>query len=101
MAIREIRLSNDEILRKTSREVESVDDRIKELLDDIIYWNVSDYESFKNNRQRRKAFAEWGADLPTMLDGQMISDIDSWAVIWCYEAFRHDMLTVYPKKFPF
>ena len=35
MAIREIRLSNDEILRKTSREVETVDDRIKELLDDI------------------------------------------------------------------
>ena len=31
MAIREIRLSNDEILRKTSREVETVDDRIKEL----------------------------------------------------------------------
>ena len=30
MAIREIRLSNDEILRKTSREVETVDDRIKE-----------------------------------------------------------------------
>ena len=29
MAIREIRLSNDEILRKTSREVETVDDRIK------------------------------------------------------------------------
>ena len=28
MAIREIRLSNDEILRKTSREVETVDDRI-------------------------------------------------------------------------
>ena len=27
MAIREIRLSNDEILRKTSREVETVDDR--------------------------------------------------------------------------
>ena len=34
MAIREIRLSNDEILRKTSREVETVDDRIKELLDE-------------------------------------------------------------------
>ena len=36
MAIREIRLSNDEILRKTSREVETVDDRIKELLDDMV-----------------------------------------------------------------
>ena len=36
MAIREIRLSNDEILRKTSREVETVDDRIRELLDDMV-----------------------------------------------------------------
>lgn len=36
MAIREIRLSNDEILRKRSREVEEVDDRIKELLQDMV-----------------------------------------------------------------
>ena len=35
MAIREIRLSGDEILRKTAREVAEVDDRIKELLQDI------------------------------------------------------------------
>ncbi len=36
MAIREIRLNGDEILRKTSREVEEVDDRIKELLQDML-----------------------------------------------------------------
>ena len=36
MAIREVRLSGDEILRKTSREVAEVDDRIKELLDDMV-----------------------------------------------------------------
>ena len=36
MAIREIRLSDDEILRKTSREVEEVTDRIRELLDDMV-----------------------------------------------------------------
>ena len=36
MAIRQIRLENDEILRKRSRKVEEVDDRIKELLDDMI-----------------------------------------------------------------
>ena len=36
MAIREIRLSGDEILRKTAREVEEVDDRIKELLQDML-----------------------------------------------------------------
>ena len=36
MAIREIRLSGDEILRKTSREVEEVTDIIRELLDDMV-----------------------------------------------------------------
>ena len=36
MAIREIRLSGDEILRKTSREVEEVTDKIRELLDDMV-----------------------------------------------------------------
>ena len=36
MAIREIRLSGDEILRKKSREVEEVTDKIRELLDDMV-----------------------------------------------------------------
>ena len=36
MAIREIRISGDEILRKRAREVETVDDRIKELLEDML-----------------------------------------------------------------
>ena len=36
MAIREIRLNGDEILRKKAREVEKVEDRIKELLQDMV-----------------------------------------------------------------
>ena len=36
MAIRQIRLSNDEILRKTSREVAEVNDKIRELLQDML-----------------------------------------------------------------
>ena len=36
MGLRQIRLSGDEILRKKSREVEKVDERIKELLDDML-----------------------------------------------------------------
>ena len=36
MAIRLIRQNGDEILRKTSREVEEVTDKIRELLDDMI-----------------------------------------------------------------
>ena len=36
MAIRKIRENGDEILRKKSREVEKVDERIIELLDDML-----------------------------------------------------------------
>lgn len=36
MAIRQIRLNGDEILRKKAREVEQVDDKIKELLHDML-----------------------------------------------------------------
>ena len=36
MAIRNIRQEGDEILKKKSREVEVVDDRIKELMDDMV-----------------------------------------------------------------
>ena len=36
MAIREIRLDGDEILRKKSREVEIVDEKIRQLLDDMV-----------------------------------------------------------------
>ncbi len=36
MAIRNIREEGDEILRKKSREVESIDDKIKELLEDMV-----------------------------------------------------------------
>ena len=35
MAIRELRYNGDEILRKRSREVEVVDDRIREILNDM------------------------------------------------------------------
>lgn len=36
MAVRNIREDGDEILRKKSREVETVDDKIRELLDDMV-----------------------------------------------------------------
>lgn len=36
MAIRNLRYQKDEILKKKSREVEQIDDRIKQLLDDMV-----------------------------------------------------------------
>lgn len=36
MAIREIRMNDDEILRKKSREVDVIDDKIRQILDDMV-----------------------------------------------------------------
>lgn len=63
-----------------------------------IDWSVLSYKSFKHNWKKRKGFSKWGADLPPMLDYQMASNINSWAIIWCYEAFKQNKITVYPKE---
>jgi hypothetical protein len=39
-----------------------------------------------------------GSDLPYMLWKQMHGKIDSWAVRWCYNQFKRNLLTVYPAK---
>lgn len=62
-----------------------------------IDWEVLDYKKIKHNWAKRHAFSKWGADLPPMLDYQMSSNINSWAIIWCFEAFKQNKLTVYPK----
>jgi peptide deformylase len=36
MAIRNLRLEGDEILKKKSREIEEIDDKLQELIDDMI-----------------------------------------------------------------
>ncbi len=61
-----------------------------------IDWNVSDYNRFIFNPIKRIRFARWGGDLPILLDQQMKSKINSWAIRWCYEQFKQDKVSVYP-----
>lgn len=61
-----------------------------------IDWTVSDYNTFKFNPMKRRRFARWGGDLPIMLDQQMKSNINSWAIRWCYEQFKQGKMSVYP-----
>lgn len=61
-------------------------------------WNVRDYPKFKHNIAKRHAFAKWGGDLPEMLDAYMYGEIHSWAIRWCYAAFKQGKLTVYPTR---
>ena len=64
---------------------------------ETVDWQVSDYNDFKFNVVARGKFAKWGNDLPTMLDSYMYGKTQSWAIRWCYAAFKQDKFTVYPK----
>lgn len=59
-------------------------------------WNISDYKEFKENKKRVKEFNLAGSDMAPMLNDQMERRINSWAIRWGYNQFKHDMWTVYP-----
>ena len=63
-----------------------------------IDWDVADYSEFKYSIQKRKSFSRGGLDMPIMLDMQMNGIIDSWAIRWCYEQWKQDKMTVFPKE---
>ena len=61
-------------------------------------WKVVDYNKFKHSVSRRKKINRGGNDMAQMLDCQMKGKCDSWAIRWCYEQSKKDMLTIYPVK---
>ena len=63
---------------------------------DLIDWDVSDYETFRNNRKERARFDEYGADRSHMLDAQMQGRIDSWAIRFSYAMFKHNLFAILP-----
>lgn len=65
---------------------------------DTVDWNVSDYYEFIKDRKRKKMFKRGGPDMVSALRMQMEGKTDSWAIRWCYQQSKLDMLTVLPKK---
>ncbi len=61
-------------------------------------WNVSDYEEFVRQPKQVARFNRGGPDMARLLEAQMMGRVDSWAVRWCYQQSKEDMLTVYPKR---
>lgn len=59
-------------------------------------WEVTDYNQFAFSAKKRKAFNRGGEDLSRMLDAQMVGAINSWAIRWCYSAYKHNMLIMHP-----
>jgi len=63
-----------------------------------IDWKIKDYNQFKYNFLSQIKFARGGSDMPGMLKKQMNGKIDSWAIRWCYNQYKKDLLTVFPSK---
>lgn len=61
-----------------------------------IDWEVTDYYNGTYDKNVRKQFMKAGYNLPYILDKQMNGQVDSWAIVFCYEAFKQGKYTVYP-----
>ena len=58
---------------------------------------MRDYISFMKDRKRKKVFQEkCGEDIIIGLKKQMLGWTDSWAVRWCYQQFKENMVTICP-----
>lgn len=63
---------------------------------DSIDWDVKDYSQYKKDKKKRKEFKKRGYNMPEMLDLQMQGKKDSWAIIFCYEQFKQNKVTINP-----
>ena len=65
-------------------------------------WKVCDYEEFMNSKKSQKMFNLGGRDMTQLLRMQHDGKISSWAIRWCYQEFKENMITVfskYPKSY--
>lgn len=60
-------------------------------------WSVGDYREFEKSRKRQRAFNRGGRDMSMLLQLQQEGEIHSWAIRWCYQQYKEDMITVFPK----
>ncbi len=63
---------------------------------EIIDWEVSDYETFALDNKAKREFNKMGSDMSQMLKKQMLGEINSWAIRWCFHQFKYQLFTVYP-----
>lgn len=61
-------------------------------------WSSSGYRKVLFNPLKHFMFMRGGSDMPLMLWKQMNDKIDSWAIRWCFDQFKKDLLTVFPSK---
>ncbi|MFT6908436.1 MAG: hypothetical protein ACJAS1_005137 [Oleiphilaceae bacterium] len=59
-------------------------------------WNVSDYEDFIVDKEKRKRFSAVGEDLCLMLDLQQHGFLDSWSIRWTYAHYLNEGVSLVP-----
>jgi hypothetical protein len=60
-------------------------------------WSVKDWNKFKKDKNLINKFNLGGNDMFKMLELQMLGKIDSWAIRWCFNQFKQNKYTIYPK----
>lgn len=65
---------------------------------DTIDWNISDFESFKNDKKNRKEWAKYGHDLFGFLSSWKAGRLNSWWIRFSYNMFKQHRYTVCPMK---
>lgn len=63
----------------------------------LIDWQIKDYNRFKYNISKRKAFNACGDDRSSLLDSQMLGEIDSWAIRFEYNMVNNKMYSILPR----
>lgn len=61
-------------------------------------WTVSDFRKLLRSPQKRRQFNRGGQDMVASLKLQMEGKTDSWAIRWCYQESKENMLTILPVK---
>lgn len=62
-----------------------------------IDWEVKDFQKFIKDTKQIKEFNRGGTDLTRMLKNQMNGKLSSWYIRWTFNAFKKNMLTIYPR----
>lgn len=63
---------------------------------DVADWDVSGFESLRNNPKEIARFNRGGDDMMPMLQAQMEGKIDSWAIRWDYCMYKNDAYCLRP-----
>ena len=65
---------------------------------ELVDWNVSDFEELMRSWKKRRHFKRGGQDMVNALKMQMDGKTDSWAIRWCYQESKNNMITILPVK---